>query len=172
MNTSRFVYVWVALIALSAVAGAFYLDNLLGTPLCILCKIERIIFGLIGVVALAALLHRSQLLMQKIYAWSALFLSLAGLATAARQVWLQQQPMSVVHNCLPRFSYLVENMPANKALDLLKGTTNCSDFTWTYQGLSLAGWAAVAFGLVVLLMLAQSLALRCAGRVCGLQGKD
>ncbi len=170
MNASRVIHLWVALIAVSAIIASFYMGNVLGMQTCILCLIQRIIFGLLGAVALVAVFYRAAPLgLQKFYAWSSVVLSIAGIATAARQIWLQHQPLSITHNCLPRFSYMVENMPLKKTLSIFKGTTNCSEFVWTYQGLSLAAWAAVCFGIILLLVLAQALALRCANGACELK---
>lgn len=170
MSASRLIHLLVALIALSVIIASFYMENVLGMQTCILCLIQRIIFGLLGAIGLVAFFYRAAPLgLQKFYAWGSVVLSMAGIATAARQIWLQHQPLSVTHNCLPRFSYMVQNMPLNKTLSVFKGTTNCSEFVWTYQGLSLAGWAAVCFGIILILMLAQALALRCANGACELK---
>ncbi|HYF98370.1 MAG TPA: disulfide bond formation protein B [Coxiellaceae bacterium] len=155
MNTYRLVSLLIALLTLFIVGASFYIENVLGMKACMLCLIQRACFGLLFVMSLVAFFQYASVTMGKIYTRGGLIFSLVGLTAGLRQIWLQHQPMSVADNCLPRFSYLVENMPIDKTLGLFHGKTNCSDYVWAYHGLSLASWSAIAFGVIIFLLLVQ-----------------
>lgn len=165
MKTDRIISALIAALCIFVVSASFYIENVLGVEPCFLCLVQRGIFALLIIISLVAFFKHNSWVVRKTYAVSGLFLSVLGIAAAWRQVWLQNQPMSVAHNCLPRFSYLVENMPLNKTLDLFKGATQCSHYAWTYQGLSLAGWSVLAFSIVALFMVAYLLAQKCASKI-------
>jgi disulfide bond formation protein DsbB len=84
-------------------------------------------------------------------AWSAgaLLFALGGLATAARQVWLQHLPADKVPQCGPDLDFMVSNFPLGKTLSmLLQGSGQCAEVKWTFLGLSIAEWSLAWFALL------------------------
>ena len=75
---------------------------------------------------------------------------------SSRQVWLQSLPPDQVPACGPDLSYLIENFPLKEAfMVLLRGDGNCAEVTWTFLGVSIAGWTLVAFSGLMLINLWQ-----------------
>ncbi len=153
MNIIRMINLLGLAICALVLGVSFYVENVLSLHPCSLCLLQRAAFGLLALLFIMSFFHQSSLRAQKFYSRGGLLLSLVGAALAARQLWLQHQPLSVLHSCLPRFSYVMENTSLNKTLGLFKGNTQCSEFVWTYSGISLAGWALISFGVLMLLLL-------------------
>lgn len=77
--------------------------------------------------------------------------ALGGIATAARQVWLQHLPPELVPECGLGLQYWLENEPFLQTLSLLfKGDGNCAEVHWRFLGLSMGEWSLLWFaGLLV-----------------------
>ena len=125
-----------------------YVDGLEPCPLCIT---QRFFFFLTGVLGLIAFIHNPGVLAARIYGgFGALFAVLGGVF-ASRQLYLQSLPEDLVPACGPSLSYILESFPIMEALDvLMRGDGNCAEVVWTFLGISMPGWALIAFcGLTV-----------------------
>jgi len=79
----------------------------------------------------------------------------AGAGIAARHVWLQGLPPDQVPACGPTLEYLMGMLPFTEVVrTILRGDGNCAVIDWSFLGLSLPGWALVAFAGLALLALA------------------
>jgi disulfide bond formation protein DsbB len=154
LKTSRSLFTLSFLICLLAMAFALYLQLSLGQDPCPLCILQRIAVILLGVISLIALIHHPKPLGIRIYASLGLLSSLFGLATAARQVYLQSLPPDQTPACGPGLNYLFHVLPVDQAIMIvLKGTGDCAKVDWRFLHLSLAGWSAILFlGLSLLLI--------------------
>jgi len=75
----------------------------------------------------------------------------AGLAMAGRQLWLQSLPADQVPACGPSVDYMLDVLPWMEVLTTaLKGTGDCAEVTWRFLGLSIPGWTAIFFSLLVI----------------------
>ena len=75
----------------------------------------------------------------------------AGLAMAGRQLWLQSLPADQVPACGPSVDYMLDVLPWMEVLTTaLKGTGDCAEVTWRFLGLSIPGWTAIFFLLLVI----------------------
>jgi disulfide bond formation protein DsbB len=93
------------------------------------------------------------------YSIAALVFAAGGIATAARQVWLQHLPADQVPACGPDLFFMMENFPLGRMLQLLlRGSGQCAEVHWTFLGLSIAEWSLAWF--VAFAALALFLALR------------
>ena len=87
---------------------------------------------------------------RKIFGILGILFAVIGGSFSTRQLWLQSLPEDQVPACGPDIGYLLDNFPLMDALSvLLRGDGNCAEVTWTFLGVSIAGWTLVAFvGLV------------------------
>jgi disulfide bond formation protein DsbB len=128
------VLVYVAAVAMQATL------NLTPCPLCILQR-----YCLIGLTLLcfgaAAARGRGQ---QGLLA-GAVLAALAGLAFAARQVYLQASP-SMSLGCGPGFDYIVNAFPLSEMLPMLfRGTGDCAQIDWAWHGVTLPKMSLATF---------------------------
>ena len=133
-------------------AYAYYLQYFDAQDPCPLCLVQRGFYYGIGLVLAAAAIHGPGRAGKIGYAIGALVFSLGGIATAARQVWLQHLPADQVPACGPDLFFMMENFPLGRTLQLLlRGSGQCADVGWTFLGLSIAEWSLAWFVLFAVL---------------------
>lgn len=140
----------------SLLAYGYYLQYFAGQEPCPLCMTQRICFYLIALFALLAIFNRRSLIAQRILASLGFIASATGLGVATRQLWLQSLPEDQVPACGPGFDYIINTFPLSEAVQIMfRGNGNCAEVTWTFLGLSIAGWAFIAFSGFIALNLIQ-----------------
>lgn len=134
----------------------YYLQFVKEIEPCPLCMTQRICFYLVAIIAFIAIFNKSSALLQRITAALGTIISITGLAVATRQLWLQSLPKDQVPACGPGFDYIIDTFPMLEAIEIMfRGNGNCAEVTWQFLGLSIAGWAFIAFGGLLCLNLAQ-----------------
>jgi disulfide bond formation protein DsbB len=125
---------------------------------CPLCITQRIFVFAVSLCALIAVLHNPAALGRRIYAGLGIITAGAGLAVAARHVWIQSLPEDQVPACGPGLAYMFDAFPLGDAINLLlRGDGNCADASWSLLGLSMPAWVAVCFAVLIGLNLWQAL---------------
>lgn len=151
----RIVFSLVFLLCAALLAVAFYMEYVMGLEPCPLCWLQRYAFMAMAVVSLVAALHNPAGLTGRAYGLLLTVCSALGLALAGRQLWLQALPEDQVPACGPSVEYLLDVLPW---LDVLKtairGTGDCAEVLWRFMGLSIAGWTAVFFSLMIVVGMA------------------
>lgn len=110
---------------------------------CLLCVSQQLAFFAVGLVAAVALVVKRRRLAFPVL--TGIF-STGGGAVAIRQLWLQSLPEGEVPACGANFEYLVDVLPLSELIAaMLSGTGECAEVDWAFLGLSMAGWALVAF---------------------------
>ncbi|MFC3607635.1 disulfide bond formation protein B [Stutzerimonas tarimensis] len=131
---------------LAIIAGALYLEHVVGLAPCPLCIVQRIAVMGFGLVCLVAALHAPARLGRRVYAVIALLFAVSGGATAWRQIWLQSVPADQLPSCLPSLDYMMEALPFQEIVRLvLHGTAECAEVGWTLFGLSIPEWSLMVF---------------------------
>jgi len=143
-------------------AFVLYLEHFHGLEPCPMCVFQRVAMVAAGLAFLAGMLHGpSGAPGRWIYAGLAALASAAGAGIAARHVWLQNLPPDQVPACGPTLEYLMGMLPFTEVVrTILRGDGNCAVIDWSFLGLSLPGWALVAFGGLTLLALAAPIMAR------------
>jgi protein dithiol:quinone oxidoreductase len=133
-------------------AYGYYLQFVEGQEPCPLCMTQRICFYLIALFGLLAVFNNRNKIAQRALAGLGFLSAATGLGVASRQLWLQHLPADQVPACGPGFNYIIETFPILEAVEIMfKGNGNCAEVTWQFLGLSIAGWAFIAFtGFIVL----------------------
>ncbi|WP_438462277.1 disulfide bond formation protein B [Marinomonas sp. PE14-40] len=135
----------IALTSFALLGVAFYMEYEMGLEPCPLCMLQRIMFLIVGVIALISFLHKSSSAI-KYYALAITTFSVLGAALSIRHLYLQNLPEDQLPACLPGLSYMVEVFPWQEIMSaMIMGTGECGDVVWTFLGLSIPGWTLVAF---------------------------
>lgn len=140
----------------AAVMGfAYYLQYSDGLMPCTLCMMQRGAYVLVGFMALLGLLIPYRRNGFRVCAFFGLLFAAGGAGLAARQVWLQHQPLDPNAPCVPGLGYLFKVFPFSRALSMaLQGTTDCGQVNWTFLSLSMAEWSLICFiGMALILLL-------------------
>ena len=146
----------IALIPAGLLGFGYYLQYVDGLEPCPLCMTQRICFYLVGIFALASLFNVRSVLYRRTSNALVALSAITGLLVAGRQLWLQSLPEDQVPACGPNFDYIIQTFPLSEAVAIMfKGNGNCAEVDWTFLGLSIAGWAFIAFSGLVLLAVGQ-----------------
>jgi protein dithiol:quinone oxidoreductase len=151
--SSRQMAAAIALACAGLLAYGYYLQYFEAQDPCPLCLVQRGFFYAIGFVMLAAALHGPKgAWARRGYALGGALFAAGGLATAARQVWLQHLPADQVPACGPDLAFMVENFPLARTFELLlRGSGQCAEVGWTFLGLSIAEWSLAWFAIFLAL---------------------
>lgn len=140
--------------------AAYYFQYVVGLNPCPLCIIQRVVVFALAVwfLLMAAVNAKPGTLPAKLLNGIGVLISLAGVAAAGRQVWLQSLPPADIPACGPSLDYMMEVFSANEILaELLKGSGDCAKVDWTLLGFSMGAWMLVAFSLFGLMFLWRAL---------------
>jgi protein dithiol:quinone oxidoreductase len=137
-------------LACAALMGyALYAQHVLGLSPCPLCIFQRVAVLVVGVLFLIAALHNPHGSGARVYGALIDLAAFAGIAIAARHIWIQAQPPGTVAACGADLDYLLEIMPLTEVVNkVLTGSGECGKVDWSLLGLSMPWWVLVA--LVVL----------------------
>lgn len=147
----------LALASVGLALAGWWIGELMRLQACPLCIFQRLLYLLIGVIALVgALLSGWRRL------WGALIalVSGGGAATAGYQSWLQYAPQTGMECGLgePTLIERIVDWFGVRWPDMFMATGFCSSKEWVFLGLSLASWSALVF--LVLLLTGIWLAVR------------
>ena len=127
-------------------AFAFYAEYGLKLLPCNMCMLQRIVVVKLGLLLLLAGLHDPGERGAKIYGVLIGLQGLAGVALAARHVWMQLQPPGSLPSCGADFATLVAMLPPwEVVLKIVRGGGDCQAITWTFLGVSMPAWLLIAF---------------------------
>lgn len=125
---------------------ALYMEHVMGLLPCPLCIVQRICILGFGLVCLIAAIHSPGRGGRVGYSILALLFAASGAATAARQIWLQSVPADQLPSCLPSLEYMMEAFPFLEIVrQVLHGTAECAEVSWTLLGMSIPEWTLLAF---------------------------
>jgi disulfide bond formation protein DsbB len=147
----RALFALVFVVCAGLLGVAFYMEHVMGLEPCPLCWLQRFGFMGVGLVSFVAALHGPKSLGVRVYGMLLVATAGAGLGVAGRQLWLQNLPPDQVPACGPSVDYMLEVLPFMDVLTTaLKGTGDCAAVVWRFLGLSIPGWSAVFFALLVI----------------------
>ena len=130
------------------VAVSMELQHLLRLAPCPLCIFQRLLYMVVGLVALAGVLLPGRRLL-----WSALIAALAsgGVAVAGYQTWMQAFPL-LATECGYSDPNLIERLVDWLGMQwpsLFLATGFCTSRDWEFLALSMANWSLLVFAGVV-----------------------
>ncbi|HZW86714.1 MAG TPA: disulfide bond formation protein B [Gallionella sp.] len=144
--SNRWLYLAGALFTGGLIGYALFLQYVKYQDPCPLCMVQRVIFIVILVLFAVAAVHGPKRIGTRIYAALIGLLALSGSAVALRHVWIQNLPKDQVPACGPGLDYMLETMPmANVLKQLLHGSGECAEKTWTFLTLSIPEWSLLCY---------------------------
>ncbi len=133
-----------------------YFQEYLGLLPCPLCVSQRIFTILTGLIALVGYVHRPGRTGVRAYAVGTFLAAAGGISISLRQVWLQSLPEDQVPACGPTLDYLIDFFPMQDVLRaMFLGDGDCAEVHWQLFGLSIPGWTAVCFAILMSLSVYQ-----------------
>ncbi len=144
--TARLAFLLTFLFCFVSLLVAAYFQFVEELEPCPLCISQRICILAVGLVSLLAAIHNPGITGKRIYAGLAAVFAIGGMFISGRHVWIQNLPADEVPSCGPGLSYIFDNFPLSKTIEvMLSGTGECADVLWTFLGLSIPAWTFVAF---------------------------
>lgn len=150
--TMRNTYLVGFLIVVGLLSTSVYFQLVDGMTPCPLCTLQRITFGLLGMVFLAGIIWHRKYFNRLIINLSCLLTSCLGIFFAGRQVWLQNFPPPGNAECGASLQYMMQVLPVNEVIQkVFAGTAECTQRGFEFMHLNMAEWALVWFvGFLVL----------------------
>lgn len=144
--TNSLIAASIAIVAISLVLVAAYVEPFASMNPCPMCMMQRAIYLTTAGFAILALLSIKNTLLKSLFAILGFLSATTGVAVAARQVWLQHLPKDEVPACGPPLEYMIEVFPIMEVLQsMLMGTGDCAEIQWQWLGLSIPAWSIFAF---------------------------
>jgi len=123
---------------------ALFAQYVLELEPCNLCIFQRVAVIAMGLVFLAAALHRPQVKGGRAYSILMTIAAAFGVAVAGRHVYLQNLPADEVPACGPGLEYLLDAFPFTEALRMVfVGSGKCADIDWSFLGLTMPTWVLI-----------------------------
>jgi disulfide bond formation protein DsbB len=134
---------WIALlVCVGALGFAYYLQHYKFLDPCPWCIVQRIVFFLVGILALIGLLHRPGATAAKIYAVIGALIAAAGTAAAAYQIWLQQDAQRAAACMGSPLERLLDTLQIGKLwYGMLQYDGSCALAPWDLLGFSIPEWS-------------------------------
>lgn len=138
------------------IASALIMQHLFELEPCPLCIFQRVSFMAAGALFLIGALVNPVSAGKKA---AISLLNLVALATgvglALRHIWLQNLPPAEVPSCGPGLDYMLDVLPFTAVIkQVLSGSGECAEVSWTFLGLSIPWWTLFAyFGLAAIVLL-------------------
>ena len=81
-----------------------------------------------------------------------LLISIAGVASAGRHVWLQSLPPGQAPACGPGLNFMLKYMPWKEVMHaVFYGSGECAKVDWSFLGVSMPQWSLLAFSVFAVL---------------------
>jgi protein dithiol:quinone oxidoreductase len=134
------------LICAGLVGAALYFQYFMKLEPCPLCIFQRLFVIFTGLILLAGALHNPGNIGRRIYGGLTMLAAILGASVAGRHVWIENLPFDQQPGCGYSLQDMLETFPLLKTFKLvLAGSGGCSEVTWSFLGLSMAGWTLLFF---------------------------
>lgn len=143
-----------ALLCVAMMAVALLLQYVGELEPCPLCIFQRVAVIATFVVLLPGIFHNPKKWGGVVYGLLGLITSGAGIALAARHLYLQSLPPGAAPSCGPGLDYMLEVMPLqNVVQEVLHGSGECAEIHGVWLGITLPGWTMMGFVALALISL-------------------
>lgn len=151
--STRMLYLFGFILVAGLLTFSVYLQVFQGFIPCPLCSLQRIAFGVLGILFLAGLfLYKHKLARLFIHSFGVL-MSLAGILLAGRQIWLQHYPADSAE-CGVSLQYMMQVLPWHEvAQKVFMGTAECAERSWEFLSIDMAEWSFIWFCFFLIMML-------------------
>ncbi len=125
---------------------SIYLQLFAGFIPCPLCTLQRLTFGLLGILFLLGIfLHKCRITRTIIHILLTAG-SILGILLAGRQIWLQHFPSTGSNECGVSLEYMIQVLPLTEVVQkIVNGSAECTQIGWRFLYLDMAEWSLVWF---------------------------
>jgi disulfide bond formation protein DsbB len=141
------------LTAVGLVAGGLILAHTMNLAACPLCILQRMLYLLLALEAVAAWALAGSVLTRRVAALGMLATTLTGVWIAAYQTWLQRWAKGVSCTADQPWWEAFVNWAGSQWPLMFEASGLCSEAGWKFLGLSIAEWSLVAFTSMTIAML-------------------
>jgi disulfide bond formation protein DsbB len=141
----RLLFLFILLSCISLLGYAQYLQHLEGLLPCPLCVAQRLVYWVLGLVALLAFLHNPKVIGHRFYSVWMSILALVGTVIAARHAWLIRYPESFECGISPEEVFLNSLPLASWWPGMFEANGDCADVDWKFLSLTIPDWSLIAF---------------------------
>ncbi len=133
-----------ALVCGSLLGYAYYLQYFAHLEPCPLCIFQRVAVLVLGLLFLVAAVHNPERTGARVYGVLLDLAALAGIAVAARHVYIQSLPPGQVPSCGATLDYMLEVFPVTEVIRMvLTASGECGVVDWRFMGLSMPWWVLI-----------------------------
>ncbi len=150
----RSLFAVTGIVALGLVGGGLVLANTLNLAACPLCILQRMLYLLLTLEAIAAWLLAGRSLPRRAAACVMAVTALTGVGVAAYQTWLQRFAKGVSCTADQPWWESFVYWASEKWPLMFEASGLCSEAGWRFLGLSIAEWSLLAFISMSIAMLA------------------
>lgn len=144
--TIRSTYLIGLIIVSTLLLTSFYFQFVEGFIPCPLCTLQRISFGLLGILFLVGILTYAKRPIRILINTLCMLTSMLGIFLAGRQVWLQNFPSPDNSECGVSIQYMMQVLPLNEvAQKIFAGSAECTQRGWEFLHLNMAEWTLIWF---------------------------
>jgi disulfide bond formation protein DsbB len=151
--TPRGLFAATGLTAVGLVAGGLILAHTMNLAACPLCILQRMLYLLLALEAVAAWTLAGSVLTRRVAALGMLATTLTGVWIAAYQTWLQRWAKGVSCTADQPWWEAFVNWAGSQWPLMFEASGLCSEAGWKFLGLSIAEWSLVAFTSMTIAML-------------------
>lgn len=125
---------------------SLYFQYFEGIMPCPLCTLQRLSFGLLGILFLVGGLTYYRRGVRLTVNVLCMLTSVLGIVLAGRQVWLQTFPSADNSECGVSIQYMMQVLPLNEVMQkVFAGSAECTQRGWEFLHLNMAEWALIWF---------------------------
>jgi disulfide bond formation protein DsbB len=146
---------FLGFLAISALLlTSLYFQYFEGIMPCPLCTLQRISFGVLGILFLIGTLSYRKRSVRIAINLLCLFISALGIFFAGRQTWLQHFPSADNTECGVSIQYMMQVLPVHEVLQkVFAGSAECTQRGWEFLSMNMAEWALIWFSGFFIMML-------------------
>jgi len=134
-----------ALACAGLISYALYVQYGMGLEPCPLCILQRVAVITAGLLFVLAFLHNPGDRGARVYGVLIDLAALAGIAVAARHIWIIAQPPGSVAECGASLDYMMAVLPLHEVLGkVLSGSGECAKIDWMFLGLNMPTWVLMS----------------------------
>jgi disulfide bond formation protein DsbB len=151
--TPRGLFAATGLTAVGLVAGGLILAHTMNLAACPLCILQRMLYLLLALEAVAAWAMAGSALTRRVAALGMLATTLTGVWIATYQTWLQRWAKGASCTADQPWWEAFVNWAGSQWPLMFEASGLCSEAGWKFLGLSIAEWSLVAFTSMTIAML-------------------
>ena len=144
-NHMKLFFLFILFSCLGLLIYALYLQHVKGLLPCPLCVAQRVVYGLMGLTALLALIHKPGIFGNRSYCALMSAWALLGGIVAARHAWLIRYPEAFECGISPEEAFLNALPIAQWWPEMFEANGDCASIDWKFLSLTIPDWSLIAF---------------------------